>query len=355
MEKTSDLLQCKQTVSARLLRAGLRGNAVGMKCTNRIKTAVVSMGRNVHAVGIGKKIVDGKVTKTTCVRIFVPQKISASLLSQRDLLPENIDGIPTDIIETPPAFITKKMKKLKKSASSTASCTDNKRKRQRPVIAGISAAHVDVTAGTIAYFCRSTRHGDDPSKVHVLSNNHVFADVNQANIGDNLYQPGPADGGIADDHFANLHRFENIQLGGINPNKVDAAIGGLLEGVEFKPEICMIGKIKGTNLATEDMKVRKHGRTSSYTEGIITDESYDALVGMDHNDPSVVGLFENQMRIERIAPYAAFGLGGDSGSLVVEKSAAKAVGLYFAGPDSGIYGIANHIGDVLSELQIELL
>ncbi len=76
---------------------------------------------------------------------------------------------------------------------------------------------------------------------------------------------------------------------------------------------------------------------------------------MNHNDPNIVSLFQDQMRIEKIAPHAAIGLGGDSGSLVVEQSSSKAVGLYFAGPQEGSYGYANHIADVLSELQIELL
>ena len=63
-------------------------------------------------------------------------------------------------------------------------------------------------------------------------------------------------------------------------------------------------------------------------------------VGMDHNDPNIVALFQNQMRIARIAPFPAFGLGGDSGSLVVAKEGLHAVGLYFAGPPAGDYGIA---------------
>ena len=132
-------------------------------------------------------------------------------------------------------------------------------------------------------------------------------------------------------------------LDGIQSNRVDAAIGQLLPGVEYKAEVCHIGKIEGIETAVEDMEVRKHGRTTGYTEGIVTDESFDALVGMDHSDPSVVGLFSDQMRIERTSSFSVFGLGGDSGSLVVKKSERKAVGLYFAGPPSGIYGIANHL------------
>ena len=79
------------------------------------------------------------------------------------------------------------------------------------------------------------------------------------------------------------------------------------------------------------------------------------LIGMDHNDPSIVALCESQVRIERTPPYLEIGLAGDSGSLVLGNTESEAVGLYFAGPPGGNYGVANHIADVLSELQIELL
>jgi hypothetical protein len=147
----------------------------------------------------------------------------------------------------------------------------------------------------------------------------------------------------------------SINLGGIAPNKVDAAIGILLPGIDHKLEICGIGKITGTAQAIEGMRVRKHGRTTGVTEGIVFDQSLDALVGMDHNNPNIVALFKDQMRIDRVPPFTSFGLGGDSGSLIVTKPGSKAVGLYFAGPDGGEYGLANHISDVLAEMQIELL
>jgi hypothetical protein len=345
----TDVLLAKQALSDRLLQAGLRGDVVAAARTFRVDEVVASARRNVHAVGVGHKIVDGKTTETASVRIYVTQKVAPSLLPPRDRLPETIDGIPTDVIESLPAFLAPER------PFEMDSCTNDRKKRQRAVGAGISAAHLDVTAGTISCFCRSTRHGDDPSKVYVMSNNHVFANVNQSQIGDALYQPGPADGGTADDHFAKLHRFAPMKLGGTQPNRVDAAIGELSSEVEFRAEVCQIGKIKGIGVAVEEMRVCKHGRTTGYTEGIVTDESYDALIGMDHNDPSIVALFDNQVRIQRTPPYLEIGLGGDSGSLVLSKSKSEAVGLYFAGPPGGTYGVANHIADVLSELQVELL
>jgi hypothetical protein len=103
------------------------------------------------------------------------------------------------------------------------------------------------------------------------------------------------------------------------------------------------------------MIVRMHGRTTGLSEGEITDISYTALVGMDPLDTSVVARFENQIRIEATSGFAFFGLSGDSGSLVVAKDSPSAVGLYFAGPDSGEYGVANHIQTVEAELQASLL
>jgi hypothetical protein len=345
MTISAELMEAKQILSARLLNAGLQGNPTLTVFAHNVSRAVESARSNVHAVGVGKKIVDGKVTKTRAVRIYVAQKIDLSLLAKKDRLPDQIDGIPTDIIESPPAFFTPAL----------PACTNDRRRRQRPMGGGISIAHTDVTAGTIAYFCRSIKVGDDPDKIYVLSNNHVLGNVDQAQIGDDIFQPGPADGGRPTANLAaRFSRAVPINLGGTVSNRVDAAIGEVLNGVNINRRICRIGRVNGLAQAVEDMKVRKHGRTTGFTEGIVTDESIDALVGMDHNNPNIVARFTNQMRIERIAPHLAFGKGGDSGSLVVDDQR-NAVGLYFAGPDSGTYGLANHISDVITDLEIQLL
>jgi hypothetical protein len=372
---TTDLMQAKQRLSARLLRSGLQGQVVGLRPALRVSVAISAAWRNVHAVGIGRKIVDGLTTDTACVRVYVVQKLARSLLPPKDQIPPQIDGLPTDVIESAPAFITaaargrrlaqvgivgvpvaaRELGALSPAAPPLAACTAARRKRQDPKVGGISTAHVRVTAGTIAYFCRSTHLGDPAAALYVLSNNHVLASVNDSQIGDDLYQPGPADGGTSGDHFAELHRYVPIALGGQTPNRVDCAIGRLLPGVRVRRQVCTIGPVSGTIAATEQMPVRKHGRTTGYTEGAVGDTSYDALVGMDHEDDSAVALFENQLRMEVSPPYPAFALPGDSGSLVVHGASPAAVGLYFAGPPSGDYGIANRIEDVLSHLEIELV
>jgi hypothetical protein len=343
-----NVLQAKESLSAQLLSTTQGGSLVIHHFTNDLAVAVAmaAPATNVHAVGVGRKIVAGKVTNTLAVRIYVAQKLAASLLSAADLLPTTVNSVPTDIIESPPAFLAVSDVV---APVTTVLCTDDRKKRQRPLVAGISTAHFSVTAGTIGYFCRSTRAGDDPTMIYVLSNNHVFANVSQAAIGDDLYQPGPADGGTANERIARLSRFGNLDLSGINSNLFDAAIGELLPGINYRARICGIGKVTGVTQALEGMIVRKHGRTTGYTRGQVSDESYDAIVGMDHANPNVTAKFSNQMRIDRIRPYPAIGLGGDSGSLVVGTPKAQAVGLYFA------YGIANHIANVLTGLEIQLV
>jgi hypothetical protein len=144
-------------------------------------------------------------------------------------------------------------------------------------------------------------------------------------------------------------------LGGEKENRVDAAIGKLRPKVRFARDICSIGAVTGTREVVDGMAVRKHGRTSGYTEGTVTDVAYDALVGMDRADPDVVGLFGDQIRIEPRAPHVSVGLAGDSGALVVTKRGRRAVGLYFANPPGGEYAVASPIAEVLARLEIQIL
>lgn len=347
MAKT-DLLDAKRDLSDRLLfgRGMIAGGAALRRGRPRhIAAAAAAADRNVHAIGVGRKMVDGKPTGERCVRIYVVQKVPKKLISKKALLPTSIDGVPTDVIESLPAFAN--------LPAPAPACSVKRRERQRPLQGGISAGHEDITAGTIAYFFRSTDPSDDSSRLLVLSNNHVFADVDNADIGDAILQPGPLDGGVAGDRIATLHRAEPIDLHG-GPNLVDAAVGLLRTGVAANLRICSIGRVTGTKPAAEGLRVRKHGRTSGLTFGEIVDTSVDAIVGMDHENPSVKGVFVNQLRIEVRPPSTAIGLGGDSGSLVVTRSGRRAVALYFAGPASGAYGLASPIAAVLEALAITL-
>lgn len=389
MSTLEDLIQAKRELSRRLLGtrgAGGVGGRLLSASARRIGDIVANLRSNVHAIGVGKKTVLGRETQDWCVRFYVSHKLAPTMLSARDLLPTTVAGVTTDVIECQPAILTAKRKSAKRKGTkhpsggtrltrasaaelpleadrltahaadttpaATSACSSQRRSAQRPIRAGISVAHEDVTAGTIGYFCRSVRAGDDPQQLYLLSNNHVLADLNAANVGDPVLQPGPKDGGIATHRIADLARFIPLQTDGVSQNHVDCAIAAIRPGIEHVLEICSIGAVNGMLAATVGQLVRKHGRTTAYTEGKIVDIQYDAIVGLDPNNPGLTGRFEDQIRIDATPDSPVIGLGGDSGSMIMDRDSQRAIGLYFAGPADGSYGIANHISDVLAQLEI---
>ena len=82
---------------------------------------------------------------------------------------------------------------------------DRKTKR-RPCPGGVSVGHYQITAGTLGCWVKKN------DQWMLLSNNHVLANVNQAKIGDPIYQPGVYDGGTADDELGKLYEFVPIDV-----------------------------------------------------------------------------------------------------------------------------------------------
>ena len=333
----SDIISVKGQISGRFLPLKLKRRS-SYSPTMMVSEAVQQASSNVHSIGVGFKEVEDGLTDVMCIRFHVAQKLPLSMLG-KNRIPKEIDGVVTDVVESMPAFFS--------------NCTQQRKKRQRPFVAGISAAIDTVTTGTISCFCSSTKEGDSPDDVYLLSNNHVFADVNRGKPGAPILQPGVIDGGTPEDKIAELSRFYPLNTNS-GSNIIDAAIAKVDPGIAFDQEICSIGKVKGTNPATALLKVKKHGRTSGYTEGSITDLSLDVNVGLDHNNPSKAVLFQDQLRIHKSHSFSSWAQFGDSGSLVLDMED-RAVGLYFAGPANGVYGIANRIEEVIKRMEIKLL
>ncbi len=53
----------------------------------------------VHAVGISRKVVAGKPTADLCVTVFLSEKKPLDQLAPEDVVPAEIDGVPTDVVE----------------------------------------------------------------------------------------------------------------------------------------------------------------------------------------------------------------------------------------------------------------
>jgi hypothetical protein len=227
------------------------------------------------------------------------------------------------------------------------------RRRVRPLHIGLSIGHYAITAGTVGGFVRHV--GSD--EWFVLSNNHVLANENRGQIGDEVIQPGRADGGRSgDDRIGALTHF--VELDPSAANKVDCALAAIDEAIEIDPtSLPGLGRVSGTASSQEAAsieRVAKLGRTSGLTFGTVIAIEMDIVVEFD------IGLlkFEGQIAVRGTADRP-FSEGGDSGSLIVTADDHRAVSLLFCGREPGegeaedvTYG--NLIGDVLTELHAEV-
>ncbi|MDX1395853.1 MAG: hypothetical protein R3195_15830 [Gemmatimonadota bacterium] len=216
--------------------------------------------------------------------------------------------------------------------------------KHRPAPNGVSLGHPAITAGTLGAIV--TKGGN----WFILSNNHVLADENLAEIGDDAYQPGRFDDGTENDDIGTLSAFVEIEFSLTAANLVDAAIASVSPAdVTGETEPGSYGAPRTTTVqATVGQRVMKYGRTTGETKGRVQAVNATVNVGYD----SGVARFVGQI----IIGGGGFSAGGDSGSLIVVQNGSDArspVGLLFAG-GNGIT-VANPIDDVLEAFGVTIV
>jgi hypothetical protein len=291
---------------------------------------------NVVGVGIGEKIVNGVHTGIMAVKFLVRIKYDETQLAGKDRLPKTVNGLPTDV-EQVGTF---------RRLAAASQPMPNPRTKIRPAQPGCSIGFKDpgnqfIMAGTFGAVVKSGQ------KQFILSNNHVLAHENKLPIGSSIFQPGFLDAGNPpnNDVIARLSKFVTIKTGVIN--KVDCAIAQVVSNSLVSKSVLFIGPPTGRTNALLDMIVHKFGRTTGYRVGRVTSIDTDVKVQYD------IGLvtFGGQIIIKGLNNQQ-FSAAGDSGSLILERATNRAVGLLFAG--SATDTIANHIGDVLQALNVQL-
>ena len=313
---------------------------------------------NVVGVGMGYKEIAGQKTEDLCVVALVRQKIPKLGLDPQDLVPVNLEGVLTDVVQVG-------------DLRALQARTD----RWRPAPGGVSLGHFKITAGTFGVVVRDR----DSNERLILSNNHVLANGNAAAAGDPILQPGAADGGrLKEDTFAVLerfvpisfsvapaecslvtgfvalinffarllgskHRLESFKSETATTNLVDAAVARPAVDDHILDEILEIGEITGTTPAQLSMAVRKSGRTTGLTTGEIA--VINTTVNIRYGE-SHTARFEDQIVTGPMSE------GGDSGSLLVAADSLKAVGLLFGGSEQST--VFNPIQAVLEALNVSL-
>lgn len=240
-----------------------------------------SFDKNVVGIGIGPKLVGNSIEAQEAVRIYVRVKIPRNEISANELVPSSFGNLPTDVIE------------IGDVTAFPVTKTWDRQKKNRPLMScGVSVGHPNITAGTLG--CLVEKNNER----YILSNNHVIADCNAAVIGDKIIQQGKADGGSSpSEDIATLSDFKPMDFTGA-ANDIDAAIAKLDQAGTVEEEIIDIGSpLKTTTSAALYQSVRKHGRTTGHTVGVITDLSVDIWVGYGTSGRA---WFENQLAVTGI-------------------------------------------------------
>lgn len=259
---------------------------------------------NVCGTASGFKWKEGKPTDEPAILVFVQNKVSeASFISKHsidELIPSNIDGIPTDVIE---------VGDLKKQGFT---------QKVRPLVPGYSCGHGGITAGTMGGFFL-----DRQKEIVMLSNNHVVGNENRASINDLIYQPGPADSRSLNPigrlkNYLRLNNADNPHDSGIvaiDPELFrQNMINDMYPGVRLP--------LKGFRDASINMPVQKFGRTTGHTTGTVLGLNGRFKITFD------MGVLE----FVNCIVTSAMSKGGDSGSIIMDMDM-HAIGLLFAGSD----------------------
>jgi hypothetical protein len=266
---------------------------------------------SILGVGLGIRSTDGMgLAGEDVVRVYVTARDAVSTP-----IPKRFAGLPSEVLEVGDIVATALL------------TTGQRFGRHRPTSCGVSVGHPKITAGTLG--CR-VRRAD--GSLHILSNNHVLADCNAAALGDAIIQPGTIDGGMPHvDDIATLSAYQPLDFSGA-ANDFDAAIAELDDVANVESAIIDIGAPGATPMpAALYQSVRKHGRTTGHTVGVIVDVSVSLWIGYGLKR----AWFQDQIAIQGVGA-AHFSAGGDSGSLMVDAVSSAPVALLFAGSTSGL-------------------
>lgn len=294
----------------------------------------------VIGVDIGEKYTGGRPTGKAAIVVYVCAKGS----EHPQQIPREVGGVPTDVVAETIVLHRARLSRVAAEQPLVA--------ERHPVLRGgisigparsvrvtppeVPVAGEYVIAGTLGAFV-TTR---EDRKVLGLTTFHVGCVDDSWAVGDTFVHPSRVDGGLPGaDEVAVLDR---AALAG------SVCAAGLRMGARpFRAEVLDIGALTGTAQPVIGSTVRKYGRTTGLTHGMVA--STDASLRLDFGDGLGVRTLRDQIRV---VSHERFGDHGDSGAVLVDADN-RVVGLYVAG--SGSTGFANPIEPVLRQLDVELI
>ncbi|MDQ4082262.1 MAG: hypothetical protein M3123_05160 [Actinomycetota bacterium] len=238
---------------------------------------------NVRTVDVGYEFRDGRPTGRLAIRAHVTAKQPEAELKRLERLPEELEGVPVDVIESNPELHAV-----------------NRDAHQDPVIGGVTLGNprssLRGTLGAVVFDRRSLQP-------MALSNYHVLVVEPPART-DTIAQPKTS---AAADVLGSLERWNK---------QYDCAVCRIVSrGVST--ELADLGVARGVKYPQIGTKVVKSGRSTAVTRGLID--------GTDGEEFTVVPDSDFP------APMGEISRPGDSGSLWLDSASLWAVGLHYAG------------------------
>ncbi len=270
----------------------------------------------VTAVDLGFKWSDGQMTDQISIRVHVAQKKNPEELTEADLFPKELDGVPVDVIEA--TYDIQTVVGSEMGDTQLEAAVDGRGRRFDEIPLGVSIGSPRVTAGSLgAKVFDATTH--DPM---ILSNWHVMVGSLNAQEGDSVWQPGRLDGGKQTDEIATISRWV------LGP--FDACVAKVTDARPIFSKTLEDKPIEDVTAPRLGMRVWKSGRTTGYTEGFI--DGVMMTISLNYSSAGVRQIQAVMRVVPRPgAPPAEVSLGGDSGSVWVDEESGNAVGLHFAG------------------------
>jgi hypothetical protein len=213
--------------------------------------------------------------------------------------------------------------------------------RVRPCGGGYSIGNYRGTTGTLGGVVRL----GDGAWCGLLGNGHVLAALGIASKGEDIYQPGPVDGGSDADVVARLEAWVPLAFDG-SDNEVDCAVARALDPCDtfVVRDVYGIGVPAMVGTGAPDQAIRKCGKATAVTTGVIASDNADVVVSY------IMGL---EARFVGQLKYSTMAGPGDSGSLLWDRDSLTVVGMH-VGADAA-HGYGNHITKVLAALGVALV
>jgi hypothetical protein len=263
---------------------------------------------------------NGKRTKEAGIRVLVASTAAAPAL------PEKLEGVPVQV-------------------EVVGTVRADTLTRIRPLLGGTSLSKDGSTYfGTVGLVV-----ADSQGSALALTNYHVIAGaVCAVSTSANVVQPAAFDGGT---EIVGSVKGAFFSGGGAGISGVDAVVASVPPSIATAfGEIRELGSVTGYASAALGETVRKHGRTTETTYGVVTDISTTITVSFDFGSHQ----FFEQVSVTVTAPSSEVATSGDSGAVWINASG-KAVGLHFASNGGHTIGYVNPMHAVVSRLGVNVV